>query len=522
MSLWQKELNNWLETARAWLHPKAIAMLFLGFSAGIPILLIFSTLSLWLREAGVERAAVTFFSWAALGYSFKFIWAPLVDLLPLPLFTRLLGRRRGWMLLSQILVIISIIWMSSVDPSRDQTFLTAMALAAVMLGFSSATQDIVIDAYRIECAKESLQALLASMYIAGYRVGMLIAGAGSLYIAGYFGTEVAAYSYLAWQKTYLIMALFMGVGIATTVIISEPGHGNDIIRRNYSYSVKNYLEFTTLFICAVTSFSVTFFYCGDFIGSMIERIGGDLKAAGGAVPFVIGLVRLFCSLVVAGIVAATLVKVNLVNRKMVKNTYVEPVREFFVRYGVGTSVLLLFIVGFYRVSDIVLGVVSNLFYLDMGYSKNVIATVTKSFGLAMTITGGFLGGLLTVRYGVMAILFTGALLSSITNLLFMVLAESGENVYLLSFVIGADNLSAGIATTAFVAFLSSLTNVSFTAVQYAIFSSLMTLFPKVIGGYTGTMVTTWGYDSFFLITALMGIPVMILIVVARNKLHTSS
>ncbi len=147
---------NWPETLRAFTHPRVVTMLFLGFSAGLPILLIFSSLSLWLREADVSRSAVTFFSWAALGYSFKFIWAPLVDRLPIPLLDTLLGRRRSWLLLAQLSVIIAILWMSAIDPANGQTSLNLMALAAVMLGFSSATQDIVIDAYRIESAEKSL------------------------------------------------------------------------------------------------------------------------------------------------------------------------------------------------------------------------------------------------------------------------------------------------------------------------------------------------------------------------------
>jgi PAT family beta-lactamase induction signal transducer AmpG len=161
-------------------------------------------------------------------------------------------------------------------------------------------------------------------------------------------------------------------------------------------------------------------------------------------------------------------------------------------------------------------VVSNVFYLDMGFSKNVIAGITKTFGLAMVLVGGFLGGLLTVRFGVNTILFVGALLSAATNLLFMLLAGGGADVGLLTMVIAADNLSAGIATTAFIAFLSSLTSISFTAVQYAIFSSAMTLLPKLIGGYSGTMVSTFGYEKFFLITALMGVPVLLLIFAVRK------
>jgi len=184
---------------KAFLHPRVVTMLFLGFSAGVPILLIFSSLSLWLGEAGLKKSAVTFFSWAALGYSFKFVWAPLVDKLPLPLLTRWLGRRRGWMLLAQFAVIASIAWMAMTDPATGGSSLTVMALAAVALGFSSATQDIVIDAYRIESADQDLQALMSSTYVAGYRIGMLIAGAGALFLASRFGSTKELYSYEAWQ-----------------------------------------------------------------------------------------------------------------------------------------------------------------------------------------------------------------------------------------------------------------------------------------------------------------------------------
>ena len=207
---------------------------------------------------------------------------------------------------------------------------------------------------------------------------------------------------------------------------------------------------------------------------------------------------------------------------MVHQTYLEPIKDFFVRYGGKTALLLLVLIGCYRLSDIVLGVVSNVFYLDMGFSKNVIAGVTKTFGLGMTLVGGFLGGMLTVRFGVNKILFLGAFLSAATNLLFMLLARTGQDVAMLTVVIGADNLSAGIATTAFIAFLSSLTNISFTAVQYAIFSSMMTLCPKLIGGYSGTMVSAVGYERFFLFTALMGVPVLFLVVAARKAVGYKS
>ena len=243
---------------KAWSHPRVITMLFLGFSAGIPILLIFSTLSAWLREAGVERAAVTFFSWAALGYSFKFVWAPLIDRMPLPILTKLLGRRRGWMVVSQVAIMAAILWMASIDPSLSQSHLAAMAFAAILLGFSSATQDIVIDAFRIECVEEEMQAMLSATYIAGYRIGMLVAGAGSLALAGYLGTTVEHYSYRAWQLTYYGVAGCMLIGVLTTLVTSEPDRSD--VPQKLAYSTTEYLRFFALFLCVVFTFGLAFFF----------------------------------------------------------------------------------------------------------------------------------------------------------------------------------------------------------------------------------------------------------------------
>ena len=501
---------------RAWTHPRVITMLFFGFSAGVPILLIFSSLGLWLREAGVSRSAVTFFSWAALGYSFKFIWAPLIDTLPLPFLTRKLGRRRSWLLVAQMAVICSICIMALTDPAAGKQSLVIMALAAVMLGFSSATQDIVIDAYRIECAEEDLQALLASTYIAGYRIGMLVAGAGALYLASWFGTTREAYNYVAWQYSYFGMAAVMLIGVATTLIIPEP----DSYRKNFDYSASHYLRFLLMFVCSAGVFIAVFFLTStsvDLLKSILSE--SSFAAHTGLLSFGIETGRLGLAVVCALATAFGLVYSKIVDRGMVRQTYITPVADFFNRYGLQTALLLLALVGLYRISDIVLGVISNVFYQDLGFSKPVIASVIKTFGLFMTLIGGFLGGVLTLRYGVMRILFLGAVLSSVTNLLFMLLAAVGDNVTVLSVVIAADNLSAGIATTAFVAFLASLTNISFTAVQYAIFSSLMTLLPKLIGGYSGTMATSWGYEWFFLVTTLMGIPVLLLIWLAGKRLN---
>ncbi|MCP4008599.1 MAG: AmpG family muropeptide MFS transporter, partial [Proteobacteria bacterium] len=318
-------------------------MLFLGFSAGLPILLIFSSLSLWLREADVSRSAVTFFSWAALGYSFKFIWAPLIDKLPVPLLSRVFGRRRSWLLLAQASIVLAILWMSSIDPANGQTSLNLMALAAVLLGFSSATQDIVIDAYRIESADESLQALMSSSYIAGYRIGMLLAGAGALFLADAFGTTMEAYDYSAWQWAYRIMAMSMGIGILTTLVISEPVPGSTA---DTTFSSKDSLSLVILFICVVIAF------IGGYI--LTQGIADHTKALSALLhnqamaSVLIASLRLAISLLAAFLTAGLLVKLNWIDAKLVFSSYIDPLRDFFGRYGVRLAWLLLALISVYR------------------------------------------------------------------------------------------------------------------------------------------------------------------------------
>ena len=504
----QNQVNkSWLSSMQSFLRPQVITMLFLGFSAGIPLLLIFSSLSLWLIEAGVQRATVTYFSWAALGYSFKFLWAPLIDRLPVPLLTRILGRRRAWLLVAQFLVISAIVLMAFIDPSQGEDYLVLMAFAAILLGFSSATQDIVIDAYRIESADSSLQALMSSTYIAGYRIGMLASGAGALILASYFGSEKGAYSFMAWHWTYLSMALFMLIGVFTTLFIPEPAQKKSAETK---HTTKQYLQFLMLFIICVIVFIMTYITLKTPVSSA-KLILTSLSGSAPISSFIMETLRLLSSLLMVSLSAYLLSYFRLVDKELVWESYIAPVNDFFQRYGKTIALVLLVFIGFYRVSDIVLGVIANVFFLEIGFTKLQIATVVKTFGLIMTIAGGFLGGILAVRFGVMKILFLGALLTVITNLLFMLLASAGNDIVLLYLVISADNLSAGIASAAFVAFLSSLTNISFTAVQYAIFSSLMTLMPKLIGGYSGSIVENIGYSNFFLVASLMGIPVLFLL-----------
>ena len=501
---------RWAEALAAFRDRRVLTMLFLGFSAGIPLLLIFSSLSLWLREAGVERNAVTFFSWAALGYSFKFVWAPLVDRLPLPWLTRRYGRRRGWLLLAQFAIVTAILLMSSIDPAGGGDALVHMALAAVMLGFSAATQDICIDAYRIESAPPELQGTLSAAYIVGYRIGMVTSGAGALFLAAAFLSSADHYSYNAWSLTYAIMAGTMLVGIITNLLMPEPMRSRKL---SYPYPAVSYARLVAVFLCAAAAFVATFFGSGEAFSTLKNALGG-----GAFTSLLAETLRLAIAITLAGLVATTLVLVGLVDRAMAAETWVAPVLDFFRRYGLTTALLLLALVGLYRISDIVLGVIANVFYQDLGFTKPQIAKAVNTFGVLVSIVGGFLGGILATRFGVMRILMLGASLSAATNLAFVGLAYAGHNVPLMYATVFADNLAAGLASAAFVAFLSSLTNVQFTAVQYAIFSSLMTLLPKTLGGYSGSIVDGIGYPGFFIFTTLIGVPVLILVWLAGRRL----
>lgn len=501
---------SWRETLRNFSDVRVLTMLFLGFSAGIPILLIFSSLSLWLGEAGVERKAVTFFSWAALGYSFKFVWAPLIDKLPLPVLSKVLGKRRAWLLLSQCMIILAILAMGSIDPALSKNNLTLMALAAVLLGFSSATQDIVIDAYRIESAETRLQALMSSTYIVGYRLAMIVAGAGALYLAAHFGSEKGHYVYLAWRWTYFIMAAIMLIGVITTFVIPEPQHQASKLH----YSPRDYLRLVLVFAFTVTAFVLTFFVTDGLFSHLKE-----LFAAGTFTGFLLETLRFALAVGMAFLVGYVLVLIGLVDRAIAIETWIAPIAEFFKRYGVKTAAFLLILIGFYRISDIVLGAASNVFYQDQNFTKEEIATAVKTVGVLVSVIGGVLGGLFATRFGVMKSLLWGAILAALTNLVFVALALVGHNLLVFYFAVISDNLAAGFASAAFVAFLSALTSVSFTAVQYAIFSSLMSLLPKVLGGYSGTMVDAIGYPSFFTLTTLIGLPVIGLVLIATRFLE---
>ena len=572
--------KSWAEAAKAYLDSRVIIMLFLGFSAGIPILLIFSSLSLWLREAGIDRGVVTMFSWAALGYSFKFIWAPLIDALPVPFLTKWLGRRRSWMVVSQLLIVLAIFLMATVNPISEDV-LVYMAGAAVLLGFSSATQDIVIDAYRIELAPPSMQSILSSIYVSGYRIGMIVAGAGALYLADYFGSTESFYSYEAWRNTYYIMAGVMTLGILTTFASYEPTA--EILQNNKQRNnLKVFLIYSALLLIPALLFSAIYlvnilinkvfdssialipliampsikFYflalvaCAPllllyfminqpkiinkaplvaetredyvrlvllfvfavvaFIAAYVLIGQGLPEFEGVFVSFISETLHLLTSLAVALAAGYALVKVGLVKKEIAMATWIEPILDFFRRYG-KKALLLLALIGLYRISDIVAGVISNVFYQDMGFSKTDIANAVKLVGVIMAIAGGFLGGLLAQRFRIMHAMMIGAILACATNLLFVVLTYNPGSLPIMYMAVIFDNLAAGLASAVFIALLSALTSIRFTAVQYAIFSSLMTLIPKVMGGYSGSIVDSMGYPFFFIFTFAIGIPILALI-----------
>ena len=413
-------------------------MFFLGFSAGLPLLLVLGTLGFWLREAGIDRSTIGFLSWIGLIYGFKWVWAPFVDRLKIPFISEALGRRKSWLLLAQMLVIVGLLGMSFSDPSKQ---VQVIACFAILVAFGSATQDIALDAFRIESADSKMQGVLAAAYQAGYRFAMIWAGAGALWIAARAQTTSEnIYDAHGWKIAYLVMAASMLVGVITVLFSKE----------------KPYQPQENL-----------------------HSIGGWVKVA-----------------------------------------FIEPFTDFLKRYK-WQAVLILSLIAVYRISDVVMGIMANPFYVDMGYTKDEVAGVSKVFGVIMTLVGAFIGGGLTVRFGIYRILMLGAILSAASNILFAWLATQGHDLTGLIFVISADNLSSGIASAAFIAYLSSLTNVSYSATQYALFSSMMLLVPKWLAGFSGVYVDNFGYSNFFIATSLIGIPVLILVWMVRKQLQAN-
>ena len=432
--------RGWLEAAAAYKHPRVLAMLFLGFSAGLPFMLVFSTLSAWLREVGVERATIGMLSWVGIIYSIKFFWAPVVDRLRLPLFHRLLGRRRSWMLLAQVGIAVGLFNMAHLNPVGH---LGAMAALALLVAFSSATQDVAIDAWRIEAVPQSMQGVMAAAYQLGYRIAIMVASAGALWIAADFG----------WTAAYTAMAVMVGVGIVTTLLIPEPQPRVAQQTLAQEQRVIDWLERKAHWPAAMQQVG------SWFVGAVV-------------CPFV----------------------------------------DFFTRYGKRLAVLMLAFIASYRLTDFTMGVMANPFYLDVGYTLKEIAAVAKGYGVIMSILGTILGGVAVARLGTVRSLVVGSLLVIGSNLLFMTLAfQDDPNLVGLAVVISADNLAMGVAGTALIAYLSSLTSASYTATQYALFSSMYALPGKLLMGTSGFVVDAVGYPWFFVYTSSLGIPALVML-----------
>ena len=390
---------------------ESIRMIFLGFSAGLPHPLLFATLTVWLASLEVSISEISMFGWVGILYAVKFLWAPMLDKFNLPFLSKALGQRRSWMLLMQIIILIGLFWMSLFDPNKD---LMILAYLSIGVAFASASQDVAIDAYRIEIIENKFQAAMAASYQLGYRIAALTSGAGALYLAQFY----------SWQLTYQVMACFMFVGIVTTLVIAEsPKQIAPIGKKEHWFT----------------------------------------------------------------------------------SSVVEPFFEFFKRSGYWSVFMILFI-AIYRMSDLILGIVANPFYIDIGFNLSEIATVTKVFGFAITIIGAFIGGISVARFGIANPLIISSVLLAASNLFFLLFTNVGPNINILFLIISADNFALGFSGSVFIAFLSSLTNRHYTASQYALFTSIMFLPGIVISGFSGQIVSSMGWSSFFFFAAAMGIP----------------
>lgn len=428
-------------------HPKVLAQLFLAFSAGLPFLLVFSTLSAWLKQAQVDLTTIGLLSWVGLAYTLKFFWAPVVDRVRLPWLTARFGRRRSWMLFAQFGIATGLALLSLQSPDDN---LAAFVWLPLLIAFSSATQDIAIDAWRIECVPADMQGAMAASYQLGYRIAITVASAGALWIAADFG----------WMAAYLTMAAMVTVGVITTLIIDEPPTAVSADTRVHEQRVV------------------------DWVAARAHW-PARTRAAGA----------------------------------WIVETIVCPFVDFFYRFGPRIGALILLFAGCYRLTDFTMGVMSNPFYLAMGFSLKEIAAVAKGFGLFTQLLGAVIGGLVVARMGTMRALLVGIVLVIATNMGFFALSISeSPGLIGLATAIGADNLAMGVAGTALVAYLSGLTNPAYTATQYALFSSFYALPGKLLMGGSGFVVDSVGWPLFFVYTSILGLPALIMLVLLTRKL----
>jgi len=470
--------RTWGQAFAVYFERPVLSMLFLGFSAGLPFYLVFSTLSAWLRTAHIERATIGMLAWVGLMYSLKWIWAPIVDRVGLPMLDRLLGRRRSWMLVAQGGLMFCLANLALGNPAESVAY---MALFALGVAFFSATQDIAIDAWRIESATADKQGAMAAAYQIGYRTALMVASAGALIIADESG----------FRTSYFTMAGLVLIGVATTLLIKEPVREIAPATEEREQRVINWLASRAHW------------------PQWAQRAGAWFMGAA-----------------------------------------VGPIVDFFGRYGMTLGLMIFAFISTYRLTDYVMGTMTNTFYIDMGFSLTEIGVVAKFFGWPSTLVGAVLGGVIVAKIGRLRGLLLGSVLIIISNIFYatygsyachipLECAQSGlidfwpshvdargpaDNIG-LSFIVGFDNLALGVHGTSLIAFMSSLTSAKYTATQYAVLSSLYALPGKLLMGTSGFMVDALGYGDFFLYTALLSIPGLLLllwlsrrdiIVAARN------
>ena len=463
----------------------ALVMVALGFSAGLPYFLIFDTLSAWLRASGLSLEVIGFFSLVTLVSSFKFLWAPFIDRAAVPILTQWLGHRRSWMLVCQGLIMLGLWLVAGSDPLIS---LGRIAVLAVLVGFASATQDIAIDAWRIEAAEVSKQGAMAAAYQWGYRVAIIVAGAVPLLLASTYG----------WNVSYAVMSALMAIGIVA--VLSAPREQLHAIRPIETAGIEPAPARETIeWVARLAIRGAGALVLGSGLAANAGVLGGVLDAIGAAAARdavlaawksnARALVQL--GAVILGLVVIVLATLPLPGVRSRPGVYLssalgDPLRDFFARYR-GAGGLILALICLYRIPDFVLNIM-NPFYLDLGYNLVEIAEVRKIFGVWMTMLGVLAGGVAVARYGLMRALVIGAFAGPLSNLLFIWLAFQGHNLWALFAAIGLDNAAGGFAGTCLIAYMSSLTSVGFTATQYALFSSLYAIPGRLIASQSGRIV----------------------------------
>jgi PAT family beta-lactamase induction signal transducer AmpG len=504
--------KSWIETFLAYFERRLIAVLFLGFSSGLPLALTGATLQARLTEAGADLTTIGFFALVAVAYSLKFLWSPMIDRSMPPGPFQKLGHRRGWTLLFQLLLIAAISVYGFVNPAVSPI---ATAAVAVVVAFLSASQDIVIDAYRIEVLDDDQQGAGAAMVQYGYRFGMLASGAGALFVAEYAyryfaGTDSAAAPgtadpdavNLSWIVTFITMAVLMVVGVVTTLLVQEPPN-----RRPPAPAIEGEAGFALRLVAIVGMTAVA------IVAFLTVKKG---LGQGGLPTWAINAIATLVAAAIPVAIVMSLPKPKVGGNRQyeaihiwLENAVVKPFREVAKRDG--WQMILLFIVLF-KVGDAVLGSMATTFYLNIGFTKFEIGEISKVFGLVATLLGVWVGSLMVTKWGMGKSLLLTGVLQLLSNLMFSWQAYVGHDVTWLYVTIAIENFTGGMGSAAFVAYISRLCNLQFTATQYALFSSLAVVGRTVIASPMGGIAETIGWIDYFLLSTVMAIPGMLLLI----------